>query len=89
MNGEHTKPVEVRSEEQKTDPEKLDARMGKLIDLPNGSRVAGYILDGGGFQWIFTSGTGVKTRLHLSEDATYAIGLIAEALLNPGKAEDA
>lgn len=65
------------------------ARKGLLSELPNGAKVSGYQLDGGGFQWIFTSATGIKTVVHLSRDATYAVAEIAYALLYPESQESA
>lgn len=74
------------SEENQTPPAEktpIPARKGLRINLRNGAAVTGYALDSGGFEWVFTSEEGVMTRVRLSEDATYAIGLIAEGLLDP------
>lgn len=86
MTVEHIPADELPSEAPK---EKVATRKGLGMELRNGARVTGFALDDGGFEWVFTSETGVKTMIRLSEDATYAIGLIAEGLLNPGKTEAA
>jgi hypothetical protein len=81
----------LTTDEQAPEPpkEKVATRKGLGMDLRNGARVTGFALDDGGFEWIFTSEDGIKTMVRLSEDATYAIGLIAERLLNPNVTEAA
>lgn len=80
-------PAEERPSEAAKDV--VPTRKGLGMELRNGAKVSGFALDDGGFEWVFTSETGVKTMIRLSEDATYAIGLIAEGLLNPGTTEAA
>ncbi len=65
------------------------ARKGLLAELPGGAKVSGYQLDDGGFQWIFTSATGIKTVIHLSREATHAVAEIAYTLLFPESKEAA
>lgn len=65
------------------------ARKGLMVELPGGAKVSGYQLDEGGFQWIFTSATEIKTVVHLSREATYAVAEIAYALLFPEATEAA
>lgn len=79
-----TEPVALE-----TPKERVPTRKGLGMELRKGARVTGYALDDGGFEWIFTSEDGVRTMVRLSEDATYAIGLIAERLLDPNATEAA
>jgi hypothetical protein len=69
--------------------EKSVSRKGLTVELPGGAKVSGWQLDEGGFQWVFTSATGVKTVVRLSEHAVLAMGEIAAALLNPDAIEAA
>ena len=79
---------EQRPAEKAPDPD-APVRKGLLSELPNGAKVSGYQLDEGGFQWIFTSATGIKTVVHLSRDATFAVAEIAYVLLYPESKEAA
>lgn len=64
-------------------------RKGLSMEMPSGARVAGWVLDSGGFEWIFISENGVKTIIRLSLDATCAMSEIAARLLDPSSKEAA
>lgn len=64
-------------------PEKPSVRKGLTAEITGGAHVSGYQLDDGGFYWVFTSATGIKTIVTLSKEATTAVAEIAYALLFP------
>jgi hypothetical protein len=78
---------EVGIDEQEDD--KVNAVKGLLVDLPSGSKVAGYQLDNGRFYWIFTGTSGTKTVILLSEEATMAMAEVALGLIYPETTESA
>lgn len=75
----------VSADVQAPDADKIPIQARKCLSMefPNGCAVAGYALDDGGFEWVFRNDVGIRTRIRLSEDATYAIGIIADSLLDP------
>ena len=82
MNGKHSDPRAHPTEDEQT-VKQPSVRKGLTAELPGGAKVSGYQLDGGGFYWVFTSATGIRTVVTLSNEATNAVAEIAYALLFP------